>query len=362
MATFTKNYNLIKPGEDEFYDIGVNNNNADIIDEKLKELEDGLSKVEVPLATTTEPGITQLSSATDSNREDRAATSKAVKVAYDAATAAQTTANAANMAAEAAKTLGNERKAEVVAALVAKGISASTSESWDSLITKMAGIIKATGNATAADVLSGKTFSNAGGNSLTGTMINRSAESHHQLATDTAREPGIRVFFQPPAGYYNGSSWVYAASPQLAAENLPKDVNIFGIQGILERLTTAEKEALAYAITTKSIVASVDDSNTVLAQKIHQIPMKRTAQGEGVTDSNGYIRVRGLDFSPETFFYRYKRWSSYFGIAHRGNISTNLINENGYYKSFGGHWYVDGLRIDTNTGKADESFAWYAIE
>ncbi|AZK47093.1 phage tail protein [Paenibacillus lentus] len=339
----------VKP--DDFNNIG----------REINQLRMDVDHIEVPTASLTEAGIVQLSNATNSTSEAQAATSKAVKLAYDAAAAAQTTANAANSASAAAFQLGNERKAEVVAALVAKGISASTSESWDSLIAKMAGIIKATGNATAAQLLQGYTASNASG-AFTGTMINRSAEAHHQLATDTAREPGIRVFFQPPAGYYNGSSWVYAASPQLSSGNLPKDVNIFGIQGILERLTTAEKEALAYAITTKSIPASVDDSNTVLAQKIHQIPMKRTAQGEGVTESNGHIVVRGMDFYPQTFFYRYKRWSNYFGVAHRGTMSTSIVIDDGRYKTFGGSWYQGGLRIDTNTGKADEPFAWYAIE
>ena len=40
MADKTTNYNLIKPTPDEFYDIEVFNENADIIDAELKKLND----------------------------------------------------------------------------------------------------------------------------------------------------------------------------------------------------------------------------------------------------------------------------------------------------------------------------------
>ena len=38
MATFTQNYNLKKPDQQDFYNVEDFNNNADIIDEKLKEI------------------------------------------------------------------------------------------------------------------------------------------------------------------------------------------------------------------------------------------------------------------------------------------------------------------------------------
>lgn len=43
MPTNTANYNLVKPGADEFYDVSVQNGNSDIIDAKLKENADGLT-------------------------------------------------------------------------------------------------------------------------------------------------------------------------------------------------------------------------------------------------------------------------------------------------------------------------------
>ncbi|MCM3040735.1 phage tail protein [Paenibacillus motobuensis] len=51
--------------------------------QEINDLRSDLSNIDVPPATLTKPGIVQLSSATDSEVEDRAATSKAVKEAYD---------------------------------------------------------------------------------------------------------------------------------------------------------------------------------------------------------------------------------------------------------------------------------------
>ena len=42
MANATSNYGLIKPLEDEYYDVGVQNSNMDTIDNKIKSNEDGI--------------------------------------------------------------------------------------------------------------------------------------------------------------------------------------------------------------------------------------------------------------------------------------------------------------------------------
>lgn len=230
------------------------------IGEEINQLRNDIDNIDVPPASLTKAGIVQLNDAVNDTSITTAATANAVKKAYDRA--------------DQAFQFGNERKQEVVDVLVAKGISASTSESWDSLIAKMAGIIKATGNATAAHLLEGYTASNASG-PITGGMINRTAEAHHQPAADTAVFPGDRVFLAPPQGYFSGDSWVFAPAPQLSPDNLPKDVNILGIIGTLERMTTAEKQAIVNAITAKGIPASINDSNTALAQKIGQIEKRQ---------------------------------------------------------------------------------------
>ena len=43
---YTPNYGLKKPEQDDFYNVEDFNENADIIDEKLKEIEDGIENAE----------------------------------------------------------------------------------------------------------------------------------------------------------------------------------------------------------------------------------------------------------------------------------------------------------------------------
>ena len=81
-------------------------------------------------------------------------------------------------------------------------------------------VIEATGNATAADVLTGKTFSKDGSANLTGTMVNQGSKSY----TPTASVQTIT------AGYYNGTGKVNTDS-DLVASNIKNDVDIFGVAG-----------------------------------------------------------------------------------------------------------------------------------
>lgn len=43
MAEYTKNYRLQKPGQDDFYDIDVQNGNMDLIDAAMKENADNVA-------------------------------------------------------------------------------------------------------------------------------------------------------------------------------------------------------------------------------------------------------------------------------------------------------------------------------
>ena len=54
MPNYTPNYNLKKPLSNENYNVEDQNNNMDIIDEKLKEIEDGIENIEVPVTSVNE--------------------------------------------------------------------------------------------------------------------------------------------------------------------------------------------------------------------------------------------------------------------------------------------------------------------
>ena len=52
MATNTTNYNLVKPSENEYYDINVSNSNLDIIDTEIKKINDRLDSVSTDAQST----------------------------------------------------------------------------------------------------------------------------------------------------------------------------------------------------------------------------------------------------------------------------------------------------------------------
>ncbi|MEK5477570.1 tail fiber protein [Paenibacillus sp. FSL R5-0407] len=238
------------------------------IDESLvyatrKELEEAIAGITIGDASTTQKGVVQLSNAVNSTSEALAATPKAVKTVNEAAMAAQTTANAANQAAAAAQTRadeafqsGNERKAEVVAALIAIGVPASTSESWAQLIPKMASIIRATGDATAADLLAGKKASNAGG-SFTGTMIDRGA------AIITPSGTGAVTI---PDGAYKGAKVAQVSVP---AAKVLNDTTIAGVAGTM---ANQGAQAITPGTANKSILAGYHNGNGYVAGDLDLIP------------------------------------------------------------------------------------------
>ena len=80
------------------------------------------------------------------------------------------------------------------------------SNNYTSALGVSGGGVQPTGNAQPADVLSGKTFSNADGVGKTGTMVNNGAVSETLAAGQS---------YTVPEGYHNGSGTVTAQSATL---------------------------------------------------------------------------------------------------------------------------------------------------
>ncbi|WP_422659127.1 tail fiber protein [Paenibacillus sp. EC2-1] len=178
------------------------------VDSVADELRVEIGNADIPDASLTVKGKVQLSNETNGIRENFAPTEKALGLVMKEA--------------QAGKQAGIDRKVEVVAALNSIGVSASTNESWEQLIPKMAAIIRATGNATAADLLAGKTASNASG-PITGNIPARGAGG--TVTPGTANQT-------KDAGYYS-SAITILGDPDLLAGNIRSGVNIFGVNGSL---------------------------------------------------------------------------------------------------------------------------------
>jgi hypothetical protein len=98
-------------------------------------------------------------------------------------------------------------------------------------------VVEATGNATAANVLTGLTFSNSSGAGTSGTMADKEGDNVSTAQTATA---GVNKL-TAPTGFYDGDDTVTATDAQIAAldsdltaANIKKDVVIFGVTGTYE--------------------------------------------------------------------------------------------------------------------------------
>lgn len=121
----------------------------------------------------------------------------------------------------------SDGKTLVAAAITAKKVAATVSDSFETLAKKIGQIVLGSGNATVSDVLKGKTFTNSGGVELTGTMPDHSTKdslgginsnypnvpihkgTYGQFCTPT--ESSERLFaIRPDKGYWNGDTYVAA--------------------------------------------------------------------------------------------------------------------------------------------------------
>lgn len=168
-----------------------------------------------------------------------------------------TTNKAVNDLLDKMTTLGksvSDGKTLVAAAITAKKVAATVSDSFETLAEKIGQIVLGSGNATASDVLKGKTFTNSGGVELTGTMPDHSTKdslgginsnypnvpihkgSYGQFCTPT--ESSERLFaVRPDKGYWNGDTYVGAPAttktitPSTAQQTISPDSG-----GVLEKV------------------------------------------------------------------------------------------------------------------------------
>jgi hypothetical protein len=116
-------------------------------------------------------------------------------------------------------------KTSIISILQSAGVSASTDETLGELIAKidtaLDSRVKPAGTAVAGNVLSGKTFINSTGQTITGTMTNRGGAQ-----TVTPGTSNKTLY----SGYYSGNITVQGDS-DLIASNIKSGVNIFGVTG-----------------------------------------------------------------------------------------------------------------------------------
>ncbi|OQW99377.1 MAG: hypothetical protein BWK80_63095, partial [Desulfobacteraceae bacterium IS3] len=95
-------------------------------------------------------------------------------------------------------------------------------------------VIQSSGDASAGDVLSGRTFSNASASGMSGSMPNNGAAN---ITPGTANQT-------IPAGYHNGSGTV-AGDANLVSGNIRSGASVFGVAGDTNVVNTSSGDAAA---------------------------------------------------------------------------------------------------------------------
>lgn len=176
MSTQTTNLQLIKPDENDYYDISVQNENMDKIDETIHSLSTNVEEVKKSVSD----GKTLVANAI---------TGKGISTSKDATFQTMAT---------------NISAIETKPTLQAKTVALSTSSQTIKADSGYDGLSQVTvpavsGNAVAGDVLSGKTFASASGVNQSGTMVNNGAVNQTLAINGT---------YTIPSGYHNGSGKV----------------------------------------------------------------------------------------------------------------------------------------------------------
>ncbi len=126
------------------------------------------------------------------------------------------------------------------------------------------------GNAAVGDVLSGKTFSNDSGVGLTGTMTDKGSTS--SSATVDADTDNSRIRMQVPAnGYYNTSSYLYAAYSSFgnaAVDNVLTGKTFTSSAGFKATGTMANKSGSSSSLAQFSATVDADTDNSRVRMKI----------------------------------------------------------------------------------------------
>lgn len=216
----TPNYGLKKPEGTDVVDIEDFNGNADVLDSKVKELEDGV--------------------------------------------------------AEAKKSV-SDGKTLIAAAITAKKIITAATDTFAKMAENIMKIKTGAGTATQGDVLAGKTFSSDAGEELTGTMADYGGQTLSGAASLDAGNGRVQITV-PASGRYTAASKLYATYSAIAsligltAPKLWPGITLLGITSDKKSVAggtytpgTTQKTLVEAGVVVTSGVFLAGDSNLVAA-------------------------------------------------------------------------------------------------
>ncbi|PKM75269.1 MAG: hypothetical protein CVU92_02345 [Firmicutes bacterium HGW-Firmicutes-17] len=276
METLTPNYRLRKQDEDEFYSETINTDNMDTIDAELKENADDIAvhttdyTLQVPYGGTTTGTANTYAIATPTIAA--LAVGMAVSVKFNLDSTAASTLNWCGQGAKPIKKANGTNVTNLKATgiytlrydgtnFILQGEGASGNATASDLISgktatvdagEITGTLALTGTAVAADILATKTAYNTNPKTqVTGTMVNNGAVT---ITPSTVQQTIT-------GGHHNGSGYV-VGDADLIADNIKKNINIFGVVGNIDTpLISTNFSGLAFLTTTGEGVGGISPSN-----------------------------------------------------------------------------------------------------
>ncbi len=241
MAKYTNTLNLKKPDSEDFFDVSDQNGNMDTIDSAIE----GLSQLAKSVGT---------SNAIELSVSHFKSYSNCLKISFVASANNNGTATTVNVNQWGTKNLYKPNTTTAPVLIAGKAYDIWFDEASDCFFLKAS----AEGDATAAHVLAGKTFSNDEDTGLSGEMIN----NRGHVSASGISTTGTTLRFRPQQGYYSGDNFnsVQWTDSDFLAENIVSGKKIFNVIGTANEL--------------------------------------QISKGTGITDYNGKMTVSGLAFKP----------------------------------------------------------------
>lgn len=267
------------------------------------------------------------------------------------------------------------------------------------------------GDAAAAHVLTGKTFSsNVAGRAAAGSMTDRSGAD---IPTTETYPVAGRLNLKVPQGYWNGVNYIYSDDPDFVAANIPSNKNIFGLQGNMPvrandqqalQTWTDAVGTLFFAMPTgayltdsgfgagKASVAFTDPdfiaANILAGKNVFGVEGTAKRQASGTTfvsgainawfiDKNGngiynyYCEVSGLGFNVGNLMMNYVYGTQTYTVIASTKFSNIYSTSGSDYAQIavntGGYWRFGGESTMTNGFKipvmhSNMNVTWYAYE
>lgn len=325
-----KNFDiLVYVGQAQNVTLTVDTDLAYVTHKELEEALEGLDP-DIPGASLTQPGIVQLSNATNGTRENVAPTEKALKAAYDRGSEGVTAAAAAQAKADAAETpAGAQAKAD-----------AAETNAKNASLPRAGGTIDAGALGTTAgstqDIVAFQSRTSNATRLIVRQVRVQSGSDWTTSATDLVRKT---------------DSVDQATLRFMGDDVLFKDAsNVWTSLRDLKSSVANGKNAVASAISGKGVPASGSDDFAVLANKISQIKTGIQVATGNLAASSGARTIANLPFKPQILIVYgradtlnnsgYQARSNGYGIAYNVN-GTNKIGD-----SLPAFLYKDGFEIE----------------